>query len=364
LTHTLPARYYTDSAVFAQELESFYRGSWIAAGRAEAIANPGDYFLREVAGESVIVTRDAAGQIRAFYNVCRHRGTRLCTEAAGKFAGRIQCPYHGWNYGLDGRLLGAANMGEGFPREDYPLHEARAEQWDGHVFLHLGKQTPSLVQQLGGLPAKFAAWDMRDLRLGHRVVYDVRANWKLIVANYNECLHCPLVHPALNKLTNFLGADNEPPTPDYIGGAMDFRAGCETMTFDGQRHRAYLPRLDQEQRAHVYYYAVYPNFLLSLLPDYVLVHRLWPRAVDRTEIVCEWFFHPEEIAKPGFDPSDAVEFWDAVNRQDWHVCELSQAGIGSRAYTPGPYSPREELLAAFDRVVLDRERQGNRKREC
>jgi len=334
-------------------MESFFRGRWIGSGRAEAIANPGDYFLRDVACDSVIVTRGADEMIRAFHNVCRHRGTRLCSEAEGKFAGRIQCPYHGWTYGLDGRLVGAPNMGEGFAREDYPLHDAPAAVWDGHVFVNLGGPSHlALAEQLGALPEKFAAWGMADLRLGRRIFYEFRANWKLIVANYNECLHCPLVHPALNRLTDYLGADNEALSRHYIGGAMGFREGVETMNFDGLRRRAYLPGLDQMQRWQVYYYAVYPNFLLSLHPDYVMVHTLWPRAVDRTEIVCEWFFHPGEER---FD--DAVEFWDLTNRQDWRICELSQAGIGSRAYTPGPYSPREELLAAFDREVLKREHE-------
>jgi Rieske 2Fe-2S family protein len=357
LNHTLPAHYYTRTDVFLQEMESFYRESWIGAGRAEAIANPGDYFVRDVAGESVIVLRDAAGAVRAFYNVCRHRGTRLCAEAEGSLAGRIHCPYHGWTYGLDGRLVGAANMGEDFARDDYPLHQAHVALWDGHVFLHVGPEPQRLAEQLGALPEKFANWRMEDLRMCRRIVYNVRANWKLIVANYNECLHCPLVHPALNRLTDYLGANNEAPSRHYIGGAMGFRSGVETMNFDGQRRRAYLPGLDDTERRHVYYYAVFPNFLLSLHPDYMLVHTLWPKAVDHTDIVCEWFFHPDEMAKPGFDPSDAVEFWDLTNRQDWHICELSQAGIGSRAYTPGPYSPREELLAAFDQVVLERERR-------
>src|SRR5581483_694241 len=194
-------------------------------------------------------------------------------------------------------------------------------------------------------------WRMHELRLCKRMVYDVKANWKLIVLNYNECLHCPVLHPALNRLTDYLGADNEPPTPDYIGGAMGFRGGAETMSTDGIRRRAYLPGLSAHQRQMVCYYAIYPNLLLSLHPDYMMTHTLWPRAVDRTEIVCEWHFHPAEIAKPDFVADDAVEFWDLTNREDWHIAELAQAGISSRAYTPGPYSPRESLLRAFDEAI-------------
>ncbi len=356
--NTLPAKYYTDPLLFRDEMERFYYQTWICAGRAEAIPIPGDYFLREVAGESVIVVRDATGAVRAFYNVCRHRGTRMCTAAEGNFAGRIQCPYHGWTYGLDGRLLGAPHMDDAnFSRDEYPLHQAQTALWDGHVFLHLGASPKPLAEQLGELPEKFAPWRMHDLRLYRRIVYDVKANWKLVILNYNECLHCPILHPALNRLTDYLGAGNEAPQPGYIGGAMGFRDGAQTMSIDGRRRRSYLPGLGEEQRKIVCYYTIYPNLLLSLhpdYPDYMLVHKLWPKAVDHTEILCEWYFHPDEMAKPDFQAEDAIEFWDVTNREDWNIVELSQAGIQSRVYTPGPYSEREALLHAFDEVVLER----------
>jgi Rieske 2Fe-2S family protein len=353
---TLPARFYTDPDLYHRELEKFFFGSWICAGRASAIPRPGDYFLREIAGESVIVIRDAAGAVRAHYNVCRHRGTRMCTAPQGRID-RIQCPYHGWTYGLDGRLLGAPHVDlAGFKPEDYPLHAVLTALWDGHIFLHLDPAPEPLDQQLGALPAKFTPWRMQDLRLHKRIVYDVKANWKLVVQNYNECLHCPFIHPVLNRLTDYAGADNDPPSPNYIGGAMGFRNNAETMSTDGKRRRGYLPGLNEEQRRNVYYYAIYPNLLLSLHPDYMMLHTLWPRAVDRTEIVCEWHFDPAEMAKSDFVADDVTEFWDATNREDWAISELAQAGISSRAYTPGPYSPREALLHAFDEVVLQRER--------
>jgi glycine betaine catabolism A len=354
---TLPARYYTDPDVYRAELEDFYFGSWICAGREAAIPHTGDYFLREIGGESLIVIRDAAGEVRAHYNVCRHRGTRMCTSPEGVME-RIQCPYHGWTYGLDGRLLGAPHMeGADFCREDYPLHAARIALWDGHLFLHLGHAPEPLSSQLGNLPEKFAAWRMQDLGLYKRIEYEVKANWKLLVLNYNECLHCPFVHPALNRLTDYAGADNEPPAPTYIGGAMGFRGGAETMSVDGKRRRDYLPGLSEDKRRVVHYYAIYPNLLLSLHPDYMMVHTLWPQAVDRTKIICEWHFHPAELAKADFFGDDAIEFWDATNREDWKVSELAQAGIQSRVYSPGPYSEREGLLHAFDQVVLRRTRQ-------
>jgi Rieske 2Fe-2S family protein len=352
---TLPAKYYTDPEIFRREIEAIYFDSWICAGRAEMIEHPGDYFLRDVAGESIIVTRDAASTVRAFYNVCRHRGTRMCTVAEGTFDGRVQCPYHGWTYGLDGRLLGAPHMdAPGFIRDDYPLHEVRTATWDGHLFLHLGRDPQPLSENLGSLPERFAPWRMQELRMYKRVLYDVAANWKLIVGNYNECLHCPMLHPALNKLTDYLGADNEAPSPGYIGGCMGFRPGVETMSIDGKRRREYLPGLGESEKKLVAYYAVYPNLLLSLHPDYMLVHTLWPEAPNRTKVVCEWYFHPREIAQPGFVAGDAIEFWDMTNREDWRISELAQLGIQSRAYTPGPYSDRESLLHSFDEYVLKR----------
>jgi glycine betaine catabolism A len=352
---TLPARYYTDQALFRRELESFFFSDWVCAGRADVIPNAGDYFLRDIAGESIIVVRSDSGSIAAFYNVCRHRGTRLCENAQGRFAGRIQCPYHGWTYAFDGRLLGAPHMDPAsFDRAEYPLRALHADVWDGHIFINARPDPEPLARQLADLPERFAPWRMQSLRMHKRIVYDVRANWKLIVANYNECLHCPVLHPALNRLTDYMGSDNIAPQPTYIGGAMGFRAGCETMSMDGKRRRDYLPGLGEEQRRQVCYYVVYPNLLLSLHPDYMMIHTLWPRAIDRTEIICEWYFEPAELAKPDFVADDAVEFWDLTNREDWRIVEQSQAGIQSRAYTPGPYSGREALLYAFDQIVIGR----------
>ncbi len=358
---TLPARYYTDPDLFRDELERFYCNTWICAGRAEQIPAPGDYFVREVARESIIITRDGSGLVRAFFNVCRHRGTRICAGAEGHFAGRIQCGYHGWTYGLDGGLIGAPHAQDGFRREDYPLNRVHAEVWDGYIFINLSSDPAPLANQLEDLPEKFQHWQMAELKMYRRVEYEVKANWKLIMQNYNECLHCPILHPALSAISDYLSGDNDQPHRGYIGGSMEFQGGAKTMSKDGKLRRAYLPGLTAEERNKVYYYSVFPNLFLSLHPDYLMTHTLWPRAVDRTAIICEWHFHPEEMAKPDFEANDAVEFWDATNREDWAISELSQAGIESRAYKPGPYSRCESLPHAFDQMVLEREKQALKK---
>jgi Rieske 2Fe-2S family protein len=354
---TLPARYYTDAALFERERERFQRRMWMCVGRLDDIPQRGRYVVRDIAGDSIIVVRSGVESVRAFYNVCRHRGTQLCdaAEPEGQFAGSIQCPYHAWTYDYDGKLIGAPHMdgSPGFRRDEFPLQAVAAGVWDGFVFVRLARDGVTLGEHLGDLAAKFAPWDMAALVRAHRIVYDVRANWKLIVQNYNECLHCPTLHPLLNRLSHYLGGENEPLRATYMGGRMDLNDGIDTMSMDGARRRDLLPGLRPEDRRCVYYYSVFPNFLVSPHPDYVLAHTLWPEAPDRTRIVCEWYVHPDERAKPDFDLSDVTEFWDLTNRQDWHVCELAQAGISSRGYQPGPYSNREDLLYAFDRFIVD-----------
>jgi Rieske 2Fe-2S family protein len=349
---TLPSRYYTDADLFARERERMFASGWVCIGRTEDVAAPGQFITREVAGESIVVTGRAEGGPAAFFNVCRHRGTRLCAEPQGRLVDRIQCPYHAWTYALDGRLLAAPHMdgADGFRKEDHGLHPVAVDAWDGHLFVNLSGTAPRLAGRIGTLAAKLAAWDTGRLRRGYGLTYDVRANWKLIVANYSECLHCPVIHPALTKLSPYMSGENDPATDAWAGGSMELRDEAFTMSRDGQQRRAPLPGLDERQRRHVYYYAVLPNLLLSLHPDYVMTHTLWPKACDRTEVVCEWHFQPDELARPTFDPGDVIDFWDETNRQDWKVSELSQLGIASRAYTPGPYSTREGLLWDLDQI--------------
>ncbi len=358
---SLPARYYIDPDYYRAELEWLFLNSWFHAGRAEDITDPGQFFVREIAGESLIVLRDDRNQLRAFFNVCRHRGTRLVNECSGRFPSTIQCPYHAWTFNLEGCLLAAPQMDrvDEFRLADYPLTPIATDVWDGHVFLNLSQKPVSLLDQLDGMDKRFAPWKMGELRSGKRVVYDIAANWKLIIHNYSECLHCPGVHPALQKLSHYLSGENEPASPSYLGGRMRLREGIGTFSFDGTMTRACLPSLSGDELRCVYFYAFLPNLLLSLHPDYVMVHTLWPRGAGRTEIVCDLLFHPDVLARSDFDPADAFDFWDLTNRQDWHVCEQMQLGLQSRAYRPGPYSHREELLYGFDRLIVEAERNAS-----
>ena len=350
---TLPARYYVDPDYFLDERERFFARMWACVGREDEIPGPGDAIVREVADESLIVVRGEDGDIRAFYNVCRHRGTRLLDSTEVCVGRRIQCPYHAWSYDPQGRLAGAPHMEEGprFRKADYPLKPVALARWDGHLFVHLADSPEPLEAQLGDLPAKFHPWGMGELRRAHRIVYDVAANWKLILQNFSECYHCALVHPALQKLSHYLSGENEPATSTYLGGRMDLRDGIDTLAMGGKSGLAALPGLGEADRKHVYFYVLLPNLMLSLHPDFMLTHLLRPIARDRTEIVFDVHVRPEELARPDFSLAEVIEFWDLTNRQDWHVSELTQLGLKSRAYSPGPYSDREDLLYAFDRIV-------------
>jgi Rieske 2Fe-2S family protein len=222
------------------------------------------------------------------------------------------------------------------------------------VFVSLAAPPAPLAQQLAGLPRRFRPWGMTELRRVERRRYSLKTNWKLILQNYSECLHCPVAHPLLQRHSHYLSGDNEPPQPTYLGGRMDLRDGVETLSLDGKSRAPGLPGLSAEDRRKVYYYAVLPNLLLNLHPDYMLTFTLWPQAPDRTDVVCEWHFHPDAIARSDFDAGGAVEFWEITNRQDWELSERAQEGIASPGYAPGPYSNREELLHALDRWVLER----------
>ncbi len=347
---TLPQRYFVSPDVFEQEQEKIFSKQWVLVGHQSQIATPGDYFVQDVIGESLIVIRDKSGEIHGFFNVCRHRGTRLKEEACGH-ASVIQCPYHAWTYGLDGRLIGAPHMDEvpGFDKANYPLHSVNVEVWEGFVFVNLKENPEPLGKWFAPLKGKFSHWNMSILQPAKRIEYDVRANWKLMFENYSECYHCPGVHPQLQKISPYDSAENDLDEGPFLGGFMKINKG-KSLTMSGDACALPVGKIENLQQ--VFYYSIFPNMLLSLHPEYLMVHQLWPKSPGRTLILCDWFFHPDAFSRKDFNPDDAIEFWDMTNRQDWHVCELGQQGIASRAYKPGPYSPRESIPAAWDREYL------------
>jgi len=379
---TLAQKYFVSSDVFRHEQEQIFSKQWLLVGHQSQIADAGDYIVQQVIGESLIVIRDKSGEVHGFYNVCRHRGTRLKEDACGHLS-TIQCPYHAWTYGLDGRLIGAPHMDEvpGFDKADYSLRAVNLGLWEGFIFVNLAEKQQDASTERDGhigleewfapLAGKFSHWNLPKLRSAKRIEYDVRANWKLMFENYSECYHCPGVHPTLSKISPYDSAENDLTEGPFLGGFMKINQG-KSLTMSGNACALPVGDTKAEDAHRVFYYSIFPNMLLSLHPEYVMVHQLWPKSPKRTLILCDWFFHPEAadarsgsdhreagVSDPSyrFNPEDAIEFWDMTNKQDWHVCELSQQGIASRAYEPGPYSSRESIPAAFDREYLRQMRQ-------
>jgi glycine betaine catabolism A len=367
LEHSLPAASYTSAAEFAREREAVLFADWFCVGREESLTGRGDYLTADVAGESILVVRgEDGGSLAGFYNLCRHRGSRLVSvagaqpaaprERSGCAGGSIRCPYHGWTYGLDGLLRSAPFLPDlRRYRDRLALHPVAVTTWGGFVFARLDQgrdDRRTLADQLNGADDRLAAYPLAELRSASRLVYQVAANWKVICENYNECYHCGPVHPELCDLV--------PSFRRGGGGDLDWEAGIPhregayTFTLTGTTRRAPFPGLSESDITRHRGELVLPNLMLSLSADHVAAFTLWPHDAGHTTVLCDFLFHPAEMARDDFDPSDAVEFWDLVNRQDWSICEQVQDGMGSRMFTDGYMAPMEQPSADVGRYVTRR----------
>ena len=288
LQKSLPTSYYLSEEIYAQEKEKIFCHEWFCAGREEQLPNPGDFRVLDIVGESILVVRTKEGDLKAHYNVCRHRGAQLCApaethgcdpygvELKGGVLGAtgIRCPYHQWTYALDGRLLNAPHFaeGDGFSKSEFSLYPVGLETWGGFFFLNLtpGEFTGerrSLHQQLAEITSRVQRYPLRDLRTAATITYDVKANWKAIVENYNECYHCGGVHPELCEVV--------PAFRNQGGAQLDWergiphREGASTFTFSGTTTRAPFPGLDKDEKVRHKGELIYPNFMLSLAADHV-----------------------------------------------------------------------------------------------
>ena len=355
LKPALAAHFYSSAQVFCLEAERIFHNQWFCVGRAAQVPARGDCLHVAVAGESVIVLRGRDCALHAFYNVCRHRGSRLIRTPplpdvatpdavhSGQVSGVVVCPYHAWSYNLDGTLRAApfVRFDEHCPKENFSLVPVHVDTWGGFIFLNLSAQTPQpLLEQLAVAVRKLARYPLEDLRRGAQLVYDVRANWKVLMENYNECYHCGPAHPELCELVPAFRAQG--------GAGLDWddgiphRPGAWTFTTTGTSSRAPFPGLSEKEKTHHKGEIAYPNLLLSVAAEHVAAFMIWPKGPDLTRIACEFLFHASEIEKPGFDPRDAVEFWDIVNAQDWRICEGVQEGMRSRGFRGAFYAPMED----------------------
>lgn len=371
LERTLPRAAYQSPEVYRAEMELIFSREWVLVARAETIPAPGDYVELAVAGESLLLVRGAEGQLRVFHNVCRHRGCELVLATAGgeprprtagpdgNFGQTIRCPYHSWTYSLEGALRTAPYLEDivAGRKGEFALHGAGVAEWGGFVFVHLDPERAAangetLATQFGPAQQRLKNYPLADLRIGRRLMYQVNANWKVILENYNECYHCAGVHPELCRVVPAF-RQNGGASLDWENG-VPHRDGAVTFTLTGTTSRLPFPGLDANELVRHKGELIYPNMMISLSMDHVSVYTLFPQGPDHTTVVNDFLFHPSEIAKPDFDPTDAVDFWDLTNRQDWTVCEGVQRGMRSSRFTHGYYAPMESASLDIRKYVAAR----------
>lgn len=344
----LPRAAYVDPAVFTWEQQAIFSG-WTCVGHASDLPAVGSQKAIGAGANGVLLVRGDDQTVRAFANTCRHRGHELL--ACGTEAKRrgIVCPYHAWSFKLDGSLRNAPGFNEvgGFDPAEFGLIPLRLENWHGWLFVDPSGQDDDFATHVAGLEDVVAPYRPEDLTVVARHSYELATNWKVIAENYQECYHCPSIHPELTRISPPSSGENLDLAGSWMGGWMSIIDEAETMSLDGKSGGVVIKGLSQHELRSVMYLVGYPNLLVSLHPDYVMTHLMTPLAADRTHVECAWAFPKEVANQPGFDPSYAVDFWDLTNRQDWAACESVQRGLSSPHARPGPLAPDEDGVYQF-----------------
>ncbi len=353
---TLPSRFYTDPAILALEKERIFLRTWQLAGSLDqpcgevnglrrTLSDPESFFTCELAGEPVVIVRDAAGSLRAFSNVCRHRAGPIAKDAGCKKV--LQCGYHGWTYALDGRLIGTPEVDEMefFDRSTMGMVPLRCETWERFIFVNFAPDGPALAEYLGNIPELARGFPFAGLALAERREYVVDCNWKVYVDNYLEGYHIPVVHPGLLKEIDY---------PRYR---------CETFRYHsrqlgpvkdvkpGDTHeRVYEP--DAGGLEEALYFWLFPNMMLNFYPDNVQTNLILPISQDKTLTIFEWYFHDAASEKGRARIAKAVAFSDLVQKEDIDICESVERGLHSSTYDRGRYSvKRENGVHHFHRLL-------------
>ena len=336
----LPAAWYYEPAHYQRELDAFWYRQWIAAAREEELAAPGGWRVVSIGTQNIVVLRDEKGELRAFHNTCRHRGSILCEKESGRFdRGRIVCPYHAWTYDLGGRLVGTPRRMEtpDFDAGKFSLFEVSLDTWGGFVFVNLAG-----ARGTAGLQEKYRNYNFQDLRIGKRVVVDVKANWKLLAENFSECFHCPPVHPELCRVVTAYqdaGAWGLRKRPE---DRMEYKPGARTLTLDGTSRLPPFSGLDEKEKQTLYIAEMLPpNLFLNIQPDYVNSHMMFPTGPESVRIVYDWLFEARHLPLAGADLQHYVALWEVTNAQDARNCEWQQQGIHALPFDHGHYVPQE-----------------------
>lgn len=378
--------FYCDGAVFEQDMERIFRRLWLLVDHDSRIPETGDYFLFEIAGESIIVIRGEDGAVRAFYNVCRHRGSRICLEPSGRRK-VLACPYHAWSYRLDGSLKAARLMPEGFDPADYGLHPCHLRVLDGLIFVNLAEgEAPDFDQEAAPMLPYLRQHDLTRAKVAHRAVYPTGANWKLVVENFFECYHCAPAHPEFcsvhsraKLLAYGAGPASGPPEATaafqaelqawearakalgHVTGVyldpesrlrlrsaerLPIREGALSETEDGRPAAPLMGRFKDFDGGHT---SVSFNAVSTVLMsnDYAALFRFTPRGPTATDMEIVWLVAAGAEAGRDYDVERIKWMWDVTTLEDKTIIENNHAGVMSRRYRPGPYSTQEAAVVRF-----------------
>jgi Rieske 2Fe-2S family protein len=369
---TLPSSDYWDAAAFERDMETIWYRNWVMVCREADLAQPLAYRVFTLGSQQVLVLRDDRGELRAFHNTCRHRGSQLCRETEGRLKARLlTCPYHAWSYSLRGDLVRvpSKSLPAGFDKADYPLYPVALSVWRGFVFINLDDDpagTPATTFDRES--ADLGNWPLEDLVTGHVLTKVMECNWKIFWENFNECLHCPGVHKHLSALVPIYGrglmarhddpewalhADND--EPQFSGG---LRKGAESWSEDGTALAHRFTGLSDRERAAGQNYAMnLPSMFIVGHVDYVRTVRLVPLGPERTELTSEWLFLPEALSEASKGIDNIVAFGRTVLEEDAAICEVNQRGLRARPHRSGVLMPEEYDLHRFHDWVRDAHRR-------
>ena len=368
---SFPNRWHYDPEHYQRELEVFWYSMWINVCRSDEVASPRDYRTVRLGEQDIVVTRDLKGNLRAFHNTCRHRGSILCTETQGRFeGGSIVCPYHAWTYSLEGDLIATPHQLESadFEMKDYSLYTVAIGEWGGFVFINLaGDKAEPLEKALGNAPAQFKNYHPEELKVGFRYVKEIQANWKLWFENYSECFHCPQVHPELISIVPIYskGLDTVQQDPEWkpsggetlmLSGGSDIIPGGRTWTMDGQLSGpAFSDLTEDELNSTIRGVQLRPNFFFTAHPDYVHTQQMIPTSPTTVQLTWDYLFEPSTMERDGFDAKRAYELWHVTNLQDAQNVEWQQAGIlgGGRHHEYSVFAPQETGPQQFNQWVME-----------
>jgi glycine betaine catabolism A len=370
--HTLPRELYVSDEAFEFDTQVMLKSVWLYACTVAHVQNPGDYFLFELAHNSIIIVRGRDNEVRAFWNSCRHRGAKICLEQTGR-APRLMCPYHQWTYGLDGKLLAARSMAEDFDKADHGLNPVALENVGGLIFICMAENPPQIDRVKADISEQIAVYNLENLKVAVQDDYIEDANWKLVMENNRECYHCDAGHPELISVLGTTGFGKEAPADDHLAdkraewlalgidhdliefpngwwhrvARLALANGAVTQSIDGKLACKKLIGPFPEPETSSLSVWTQPNSWHHFCCDHVVTFSLTPIAADKTLLRTSWLVHEDAVEGTDYDPEHLAALWRKTNQQDGHFSAINHRGISNDGYRQGPYAVEERLVEAF-----------------